>query len=57
MTTGSESSRYDNKVKDIYAPVFLAKIPIAVSLFVVYLLQLKGFQLQKHLFAYTCVTF
>ena len=44
------------KCKDIYAPVFLAKIPIAVSLFAVYLLQLKGFQLPKHLFAYTCVT-
>ena len=62
MAIGNESSRYDNKVKDIYVPVFmnptpLAEIPRAVSLFVVYLLQLKGFQLPKHLFAYTCVTF
>ena len=44
------------KCKDIYAPEFLAEIPKAVSLFAVYLSQLKGFQLQKHLFAYTCVT-
>ena len=38
-------------------PTPLAKILIAVSLFAVYLLQLNGFQLPKHLFAYTCVTF